>query len=158
MSSPQLFPQLDVEGGYGYATTVDFVSGHLSIIDIDPPEEAHDITDFELPGAGSIVVHGQYAYVSGGGGLQIIDVSNPDTPVVVNVVPGGGGSGLVYSGGYVYGGGGTSGLVIVDVDPSESAFVLTTVPTPGNAGAVAVSDGYAYVIDDATGLRIIKLW
>ena len=153
-----LFSQLDVEGGYAYVTSPEIGTAYLSIVDIDPPEVAYDIIDFELPGAGSVAVHGQYAYVSGGGGLQIIDVSNPDTPVVVNLVPEGGGAGLVYSGGYVYGGGGASGLVIVDVDPPESAFVLTTVPTPGDAGPVAVSDGYAYVLDDATGLRIIKLW
>ena len=116
----------------------------------------------------SMCVDGTYCYVAGGpNGLHIFDISDPSNPVWINKVampmePGGETSpgeaiGVAVSGGYAYVAAGFSGLVIVDIDPPESASVVKIIPAPVVAQGVDVSDGYAFVVSGVGGLHIIDI-
>jgi len=111
---------------------------------------------------GDVFVDGDYVFTAcGDKGLHIFDITDPVNPVWISgVSPLGEFDGVVISGGYAYTGftnGDIHGIMIVDIDPPVSAFVVNTVETPLNVERLAVSGAYAYVVDSDVNLDIAHL-
>ncbi len=117
--------------------------------------------------AAALAVAGNYAYVTdlGGTGLAVVDVSNPAAPVGVGAY----GTdayvgGVVVSGQYAYltwwwyddeWGWGWGGVDVIDVsDPAAPAYAGGWSTTDYFPSDVAVSGGYAYVVDESPGLQV----
>ncbi len=100
------------------------------------------------------------AFVGSGGGVYVIDVSNPSSPMKI--------SEKVHTKGFVrgifYDGFNKRfylacevGVEILDISDSLNPVKLGSVTTPGKARGVHVSGSYAYVADEDAGLRIIEI-
>ncbi|MFA4888817.1 MAG: chitobiase/beta-hexosaminidase C-terminal domain-containing protein [Candidatus Omnitrophota bacterium] len=109
--------------------------------------------------ASGICIVGNYAYVAEGiSGLQSIDISNPQAPVLAESynTPGRV-SGICIAGNYAYLAEGVLGLQIIDVS-NPRAFVLAgSYGTLGLASGVYVLGKYAYVADGDNGLQILDI-
>ncbi len=106
-----------------------------------------------------VAIAGDYAYVvAGGGGLRIINVSNPKAPTETGFydTPGTG-KGVAVAGDYAYVAAGGGGLRIINVSNPAAPIETGFYQTPGDARAVAVAGNYAYVADYRDGLRIINI-
>jgi len=147
-----------VAGNYAYATS----QLGLTVVDISIPANAGIVGGVDIPGInGSITVSGDYAYVgdsfspSGtGDDLQVVDVSDPSAPVVVDIVPT---KSLEVSvvGGFLYQVGGT-GFRTYDLSNPALPELLGNINTPAGANGGAVSGGLAYIAT-YSGLQVIDL-
>jgi hypothetical protein len=112
-----------------------------------------------LPGATNMVaVEGDHAYVAGGAaGLNVVDVSNLEQPLLVSTrsMPGIA-YGVAVHLGFVYVAAGPAGLQVVDARTPAAPVVAGGAATAGDALDVVVRGGRAYVADSA-GLRIFDL-
>jgi hypothetical protein len=101
--------------------------------------------------------------------LVIIDIDPVWSDHVVNVVeiPGEYTYNLAVSDGYAYVPNSTSistppysieTLYVIDVDPVDSAHIVSSLDFEGAPRDIAVYNGYAYIAACDVGLKIIKLW
>jgi hypothetical protein len=135
----------------GYAYTVGGTS--LKVFDIDPAESLYNVGSIYSPASASRVRYSDgFAYISDtSSGLQIIDVSVPESPYVVKLVntvqPTGA---LAVGGGYaclansISYGAPDSRIAIIDIDPPESAYIVSEFGTCWIAQYVEMNSGYAY--------------
>ena len=102
---------------------------------------------------------GRYIYVAdGSGGLRVIDVQDPRTPVEAGFFDTPGEAwGVTVAGKYAYVADRMDGLRVVDISDPSNPNERGYVDTPGEARAVAVDGNYAYVADSFGGLRIIDV-
>ncbi|MGD9732351.1 MAG: C13 family peptidase [Desulfamplus sp.] len=124
---------------------------------VDTPGVAYGIT----------VVNGKAYIASGKGGLQVVDITQADNPVIIGSVdtPDGqfnpllpdGAMNITIVGNKAYLANGSSGLFIIDITNPYEPAILGSVDTPGRAWGVAVQDGIAYVADHDSGLQIIDV-
>jgi len=103
-----------------------------------------------------VAVAGAVAYVADGeAGLQIINVSNPDSPVRLGGCGTGGiARGVAVAGARAYVADGEAGLQVIDVSNPASPVRLGSYPTRGTARGVAVAGNRVYVANDEKGLRV----
>jgi len=126
----------------------------LHIMDATNPDSTYYVKQVGTPMGSSadVTVSGDYAYVAHcSEGLKIIDIDPPESAYIVKTV---GTPGFAYSVvvsdeyAYVAYGATVGGLAIIDISPPELAYLAKTVDTPGDSACgVAVSGGYAYVVD-----------
>jgi hypothetical protein len=152
-------PEGGVTTSNGYAYVAN--TWQLVVVDIDPVNDAHAVGNVGLDQPMEVTVSGSYVYVADWqSGLKIIDIASPKSPSIVKTVDTPGTArGVTISGGYAYVADGNS-LQIVDIDPPESAHIISSIAIYSGEGVtgVAVSGNYAYVTASTNGLRIIKLW
>ena len=113
-----------------------------------------------IPGfANNVDISGNFAYVAAGAtGLQIVNVSNKQAPVIVGSLDtAGNANDVVVVGNRAYVADGAAGLHIIDVTTPTAPVRLGGFDTAGDAVDVVVRDNRAYVADGATGLRIIDV-
>jgi hypothetical protein len=131
----------------GFAYVADGQGG-LQIIDVDPPESASIINTVFLPNSApalSVIVAGDYAYVSAGADVHVIDISDPGSACLVHTVGTSGSGKVVISGEYAYTPGGP-GLQVIDVHDPKSASVVATSDIPGGVSqAIALDNNFAFV-------------
>ena len=113
-----------------------------------------------IPGfANNVDVSGNFAYVAAGGtGLQVVDVSDRNNPVVVGSADTPGNANdvkVVDSTAFIADG--SAGLQVVDVADPTNPTIIGAVDTPGVAWDVVVNDSTAYLADGASGLQIIDI-
>ena len=98
------------------------------------------------------------AFCGSGGGVYVLDVSNPAQPQKLSeaVHTRGVVYGLCYQPNRLYIAAGQAGLEVWDVTNPESPARLGYYDTPGYALGVAVAGNYAYVADGSSGLRVIE--
>ena len=153
---------LDVSVKNGYAYVTEGVG--LDVIDINNPAHPQESVFYQFPRTNGyffgshIAVSGNYAYITDGNvngnlGLGIFDVSDPSSiqEVGSNAEEF---SSLVVSGGKVYGTTG-SGLSIIDItDPTQpkKIGIYDTGRNTEGLTNMAVSSGYAYVVDNGSGV------
>jgi hypothetical protein len=101
-------------------------------------------------------VAGEFAYLAtGSSGLQIVDVSNPGSPVLAGSVDTPGtATAVTVVGFFAYVADQLSGLQLIDVSNPQSPLIRGSFDTPGSARAVAVAGTLAYVADFWPGLAI----
>jgi len=100
-----------------------------------------------LVNAWGVSARGDTVFVAdGGGGLAIVDASDPTAPMMRGrVATGGSATGVVLDGDRAYVAAGSAGLVVVAVDDLDNPTILATVPTPGSAVRVDFSEGHVFV-------------
>jgi len=115
--------------------------------------------EYATPNANSVFVSDNIAYVADGcAGLEIIDVSNPQHPVLVGAydTPDSA-QNLFVSDNIAYVADDEAGLQIIDVSNPQNSALLGDYYTPGLAESVFVSDNIAYVAYGYAGLQIIDV-
>jgi hypothetical protein len=162
-SAPQLLGTFPISGsvsGVAIVNTTAYVAAGysgLKIINVANPASMSLLGAYTAGSAESISVSNNRAYVAGGysGGFQILDVSNPAAPALLNEkLTVGSGNNLFFSGNTVYLADGFGGLGIYNVsDPLNIQLVSTT--SSVNPVSVIVSNTTAYLANDADG---ISLW
>ena len=110
-------------------------------------------TDF----ASDVHVSGDHAYVTSTTlGLQVVDITDPSSPVLVGSVTPFGASGVHVSGDHAYVVGGVT-LKVFDVsNPSNPAGVGSLV-VGGNLFGIDVSGDYAYIASGTAGLNVVDI-
>ncbi|MFC1839600.1 DNRLRE domain-containing protein [Thermodesulfobacteriota bacterium] len=169
-----------VSGNYAYVAFDDWDNntGSLQIIDISDPSNPLTLGSVDTPGiATDVYVSGNYAYVTCKGdfnfegdykgGLQIINVSEPLYPLLVDHVDlPYHAHGVTVSGNYAYvaiagdlflGGDYAGGLQIIDISVPSYPLPMGLVDLPGLADDVYVSGDYAYVADGGGGLQVVDI-
>jgi hypothetical protein len=102
--------------------------------------------------------NGDFAYTVFVNGLEIFDISNPDTFVYVSkLYLQGEGYGITLEGTYAYIADGSAGMHIVDISDQNNAILVGTYDTPGTARNVLISESYAYISDGLSGLQIVDI-
>lgn len=105
-----------------------------------------------------VKVNGNYAYMAGTNGLNVIDVSTTNFPVTVGFYRTDSPSKSIFvNDNKAYLACGNSGLVIVDVSIPSSPSYLGKYDTNGSAEDVYVAAGKAYVADGSAGIEIIDI-
>jgi len=150
--------EICIDGNYAY------VAGDedgLHIFDISSPVNPVWVNRVPIPDyADHVAVSSGYVYVLGYYKLYIIEINPPEFPHIIATVDLGSEgypSSFAVTGGYAYVCMNQAGLLIVDIDPPESAYAVNMVDTPGYATQVAVSGEYAYVADSDEGLQVIDI-
>jgi subtilisin family serine protease len=110
-------------------------------------------------GAKNIAVAGNYAYVAAGSaGLGILNIADPQNPVLAGSCgTGGTANDVAISGNYVYVADGANGLAIIDATTPASPWRVGWTNTPGTAEGVAVQSNYVYLADGANELMIFSV-
>lgn len=133
--------------------------GNVGILDISDPTHPAEVYVLPPGGAGGprcLTATLDTLYVlADGGWLQIIRVSDPAHPVLLNSVQTGYGKDLLAQGDYVYVAAST-GLRVVNVSSPLYAGVVGQYDTPDWAAAVAVEGSRACVTTE-TGLHVIQV-
>jgi hypothetical protein len=155
--------EVTVAGNYAYV--VIYESG-FRIIEISDPAKPQQMGVYAAAGyAVEVTVSGSYAYLATqrrfltgtntiGGGLEIVDISDPANPQRVGSYSGGDAAAVAVAGNHacVAEGG---GLRVVDVsDPTNPELVGSAAI---NASAVAISGNYAYAAQLNQGLYIVDI-
>lgn len=164
-ASPGLLGSYDTPGsarGVALRGTTAYVAdgtSGLQILNVSNPASPTLLGTYDTPGsAEAVAVSGTVAYVADGPwGLQILNVSNPASPTLLGSFAPATATGIAIFGTTVLLANGVAGLEAFDVSNPASAMFLGTYDTPGNALAVAVSGGLAYVADGSSGLQIMEL-
>ena len=109
--------------------------------------------------AEGVYVSGSYAYVANTvSGLQVIDISNPQSPAIVGSSDTPDWASSVHvSGSYAYVADNYSGLQVIDISNPQSPTIVGSVDTPGTSYGVYVSDPYVYMADSWSGLQVIDI-
>jgi hypothetical protein len=99
------------------------------------------------------------AFCGSGGGVYVLDVSNPAQPLKLSdaIRTRGVVQGLCYQTNRLYVATDEAGLEIWDVTSPDAPARLGYYDTPGYAYDVAVAGNYAYVADEDAGLRVISV-
>ncbi len=106
-----------------------------------------------------VYVVNTYAYIAdGAAGLTVVDVTNAESPTVVDTYDTSGvAQGIYVAGAYAYVADGTSGLQIINISIPSSPALVGTYDTSGSSTDVHVSGKHAYVTDGADGVHIIDV-
>ncbi|MEZ4808044.1 MAG: tail fiber domain-containing protein [Flavobacteriales bacterium] len=134
-----------------------------------PPASSYDLSCLGIAGSlgigtgpTSVAVSGNYAYVVdfASAGLQVIDISSPDSPVLSGSL--GVGSlpvSVAVSGNYAYVvGQGAGDLKVIDISSPGSPVLSGSLGVGPAPACVAVSGSYAYVVGQGTSdLKVIDI-
>ena len=145
-----------VSGEYAYITLSD-PKNHdfVEVLNISNPATPTKVGSVRVNLASNIAIQGDYAFVANGHGLQILDVSNPHSPIVITSYDTPNTAlGLKVEGNYVYIND-LYGMEVVDISDIHSPRRVAYAKLP-QVQDVAVVDGYIYVADSFKGLVIFK--
>lgn len=147
--------RVDAQGNYAY---VGAAWGGFNIITITDPDFPSRVgatrgyvQDFAISGNHAIV-----ADTSGGGRLEIWDISDPRTPERVSTMDTPRTS-VAVSGDYILVGAGPDGLKIYDMSDPVSPSLVGGVDTPGDTRSITVYSHYALVADGEQGVQVIDI-
>jgi parallel beta-helix repeat protein len=148
---------VSVSGGVAYVDD----SGALYAMNISDPAKPSVISEY--PAWLSVapwvsVIKGNYLFVGGYGGLDVVDISNPSNlKLISGVSPPGDIEDLALVGNTLYAASGAGGLQVIDISNPASPVITASVSLSGTASGVAVSSGRVYVGDGDGGLFAIDL-
>jgi hypothetical protein len=145
-----------------------YVLADAGIVELDMEDPLHPRLAAVIPlrDARSAVVQFRYLFVVGAGGLDVVDVTEPDRPVVVPTahVPLREANRIYVSRTYAYIADGHDGLAIVDVERPDRPVIKMMYNADGqinDAHDVVVASTnaslFAYVADGVNGLKVIQL-
>jgi hypothetical protein len=106
----------------------------------------------------AVNVEGNYAYVSGAGGMHIISVADSSHPTEVGLYASQGSAyGVAVAGNLAYVATGDSGLRVVSIADPANPVEIGHCILPDYSLDVAVAGGYAYAAANSAGLRVVSL-
>lgn len=175
-----VFQTIFASGKFAYLGTLRYTSassskGSLEILDISNPTSPKFKGCLGNKAIEDIYVSGKYAYCTfvdqGGvwswGGLLLVDISHPESPMVKSSVTYGAGKGAnsVYSSnGYAYmasctsGRGGSIGsLEIIDVSNPADPKTQCSYRTKGTARDAYISGNFAFIADGKAGVSVLNI-
>jgi hypothetical protein len=144
-----------ISGDYAYVSS--YYGMH--VVDITPVASASIVTTVELFWQiTNLDVAGDYAYVIDSvNGIEIVDISNPEEALLAaSVLTPVESLSVTVSDGLAYVGGFRSDLMIVDIDPVETASVVGSYPSLWIYETV-LSGELAYIANVDTGLQIVDV-
>lgn len=154
---------LAILNDYAYLGTGD----RLTVLSLTNPSNLQVVGQSESLPVGLIAAmasEGSYLYLSGGNVLMVLDLTEPTLPYLIGTleIPDTCLSDLVIEGSYVYATGGEEGLLVIDIHNPATPRLVGTSDTPGQAIAVDIEGGYAFVADadwsyQAGGLRVVDI-
>jgi hypothetical protein len=135
--------------------------GGLRVIDISSKRPLPIVNKIDASAphlATDMVVSGEYAYMARGmGGIEVLDISDPATPIVAQTIEtSDSAQGLAVSGSYLYEADRLGGLNIIDISDPLSPSIVASVAVPDWAMDVEISGAHAYVASDS-GLQVIDI-
>jgi hypothetical protein len=149
---------------YAYLLYLDGFVSWLQIINISDPLNPTLTGNFQITFsiATGVFVSERLAYVSGwnwgspGGGVQIIDVTNPSWPTNVGEFSDSCGTDIFVSGNYAFLGEGANGLKAIDVSNPSTPREVGFFECGSNIEGVYVSGQYVYVACSQGGIAILR--
>ncbi|MCE9615345.1 MAG: PEGA domain-containing protein [Lentisphaerae bacterium] len=103
-----------------------------------------------LSDVSELVIDGNYGFGAyGSGGLLVVDLSTPESPVAVAVAPAGEAVDVAVHQGYAYLASGDGGLYVVDVQDPTNPVQVAHVTLPGGTTRVTASGGYVHALTSA---------
>ncbi|MCP4725390.1 MAG: T9SS type A sorting domain-containing protein [bacterium] len=155
---------IDISGNYIFAGRGS--GGGMVIVDITSPESPVIVGScIENSSVWEVEVVGEYAYAADySAGLKVIDISDPNDPVMVSewdagsTTPSGKAQGVSVSGNYAYMACGSWGIYTIDIsDPLNLIQVSRFDPQYFKSHDVCVSGNYAYVAECYYGMSILDI-
>ncbi len=138
----------------------------LAIVSVADPLEPRLVAQLALNDPRASVLQFRYLFVTGGAGLEAIDVTRPEAPRVLsgNTIPIRDAHGIYVARTYAYVAAGAEGIVIVDVERPESMQEVIRFNAGGElrdsrdviVGSTNASL-FAYVADGSGGLKVLQL-
>ena len=121
--------------------------------------DAKALSAISIPGgANNVDVSGDYAFVVGGSGLSVVNISNRLSPkIVTSLNIGGTAYDVRIVGNFAYLATGEQGLKIVDVADPLHPKLKGSFDTPGLAQDVKVDRQFAFIADGSNGLEIVDV-
>ncbi len=152
---------LALHGNYLYATGT---TVGLLILDVRRPASVEQLARLSLSWSGlDILLDGEYAHIAGyggasGGGIETVDISNPQDPEVVGTLPFfmSHPTRLAAEGNWLFAAVREDGLILVDRSHPRQLFVRDTVAMTGKSRGLAYRDGLAYLVSGPT-MQIVDL-
>lgn len=144
----------------GFLYVADGKGGGITIFELgDFPFAPTRRGRLPLPGmAMHVAIDGPHAYVAGrSGGLQVVDVSDPDDPWLVATVPLSHCNDVVLDGDFAFAADADSALVVVDISNPLAPGVVVSRAAPGYGGAIEVVEGTAYVASSFSGVTAVDV-
>jgi len=141
-----------VSGNYAY-----LANGFdgLQILDVSYPEDPALINKYYEVYAYSVTLSDDNAYISDGMYIDILDVTDPSSPIVLGRCETDGYvESISVAGDYAYIAGGESGFSIVDISYPAAPRIVGSHGFPCMVHNIAVTDEYAYIADGINGLEI----
>jgi hypothetical protein len=147
-----------LSGGYA------FTSSPFVVYDVRNPLAPTVVTSIHPVGGNDVAVYGNYLYQVGID-VNVVDVSDPRAPVVINTgtIPAGSATKIAISGSFLFvASANVMGYTANElriyslVNPAAPALVAT-LPLPYAPSDVAVSGSTAYLADGTGGLRIVDI-
>ena len=136
------------------------------VLDMDDPMAPRLLDVIELSDPRATALQFRYLFVTTANGLEIVDVTHPDRPRIVDgaVVPLADARRVYVARTYAYVAAGAEGLAIIDVERAERPSLLTKYTADGalnDARDVVVGTTnaslFAYVADGVNGLKVIQM-
>ena len=124
------------------------------LIDVSDPTAPAHLSTIEVS-AWSAMLNGELLYVglTGDAGLNVYDVTNPSSPVLLDSDSGFTALGMTLSGDHLFVSSGSQGLRIYQAGPSLT--LTAALPLPGNAFDVSVAEDVAFVGMSTGGIAAV---
>ena len=139
---------------YAYLTTTE---GELYIFDVSNPKHVKKVALYIAAGRyiPDVAVSGDYAYILVDATVEIIDISNPATPVKVNKIAISLPNAIAIQGNNAFITNGY-GLQIFDISNALSPKIVSSHDTPYHAETIALEENFAY-IGDGEGFEVVDI-
>ncbi len=146
---------ITIQENLGYCA---FLNG-LVILDLTDLKKPAFLSQLYLGGGYAITVREKTAFMaSGSEGLNIIDISDPKSPILeAKVDTNGEARDVALSGSYAFVADGLGGLIIVDVRNPAAPRTVGKWDSPGESMGIVVRDETAYLADGSAGLQILDV-
>lgn len=133
--------------------------GILCSMDISDKNNPSIIQTMTIPGGQcrDIIIKDQYAYAAHGGGLKVIDISDPSNMQIINSIGNGYGS-IDIDGDLVCLGKSEAGVDIFDISSPTNPSPHISIPnSSGTAWSVKIKNHFVYLATNSNGLYVYKL-
>jgi len=149
-------PRIAVNGAYAY---VALHEDGLKVIWVPNPSNPQLVATLPMADANDVAIYGNYAVVADDTGLVFIDITNPLKPSITKTVDTGAGDNyaLLIKDGYAYVCNRQIGLMVVGIDPLDTAHVVGNAFGIGDVVDVKADGGKAYVATNSGGLFVVDV-
>jgi len=159
------YPFIQGNGVYGMAIKEDVLflalglGGIVCSIDISDKNSPSVIQAMTIPGGQcrGLIIKDQYAYAAHGGGLKVIDISDPSNMQIVNSI-GNSYNSIDLDGDLVCLGKGDGGVDIFDISSPTNPSPHISIPnSSGTAWSVKIKNNHVYLATNSNGLYVYRL-
>ncbi len=142
------------EGEYTYISA-DSGLPNITVFKVDPPDKIEYIQTVSCHSY-DIEVYNGYTFANSHVETRILDIDPPDSCEIINILPVIHGWDFEVANGYLYGYS-VGGWTIFDIDPPGDAYIVREIDSPFVGRNCALTDGYAYVMNEYVATSIIDI-